>query len=266
MKKWLLTLCGISTLAVAASRPATAQTEQSHLYTVQKSGVLRVCEWPMYYAITYRDPTTGNLQGIDADLSKDLAAAMGVKLQYVDTSFSTFVADVQTNKCDIAMFGVGATLKRAEAVAFSHPYLISNVYAVVLKSGKIKNWADIDKPGVTVAVTLGSYTQPLMQKYLKQAKLDPVAPPSTVLAELMSHRADVIMTDYPTSIKMEKLFPTTTFMTPPEKLAVTPYAYVVVQGDQIWLNYINLFVDTIKRDGTLQAAANANGLGPIVAP
>ena len=33
-------------------------------------------------------------------------------------------------------------------------------------------------------------------------------------------------------------------MLPNEKLAITPYAYVVPQGDQIWLNYINLFVET----------------------
>ena len=36
-------------------------------------------------------------------------------------------------------------------------------------------------------------------------------------------------------------------------------------GDQIWLNYINLFVDTIKLDGRLEAFAEKNGLGPIVA-
>jgi len=40
---------------------------------------------------------------------------------------------------------------------------------------------------------------------------------------------------------------------------------VVPQGDQIWLNYINLFVDTIKLDGRLDAYAEANKLGPIVA-
>ena len=55
-------------------------------------------------------------------------------------------------------------------------------------------------------------------------------------------------------------------MTPTEKLAVTPYAYVVPQGDQIWLNYINLFVDTIKLDGRLKKYAEKNKLGPIVAP
>src|SRR4051794_27184493 len=53
---------------------------------------------------------------------------------------------------------------------------------------------------------------------------------------------------------------------PTEKLAVTPYAYVVPQGDQIWLNFINLFVDTIKLDGRLLQAAKRHKLDPIVAP
>jgi hypothetical protein len=47
---------------------------------------------------------------------------------------------------------------------------------------------------------------------------------------------------------------------------VTPYAYVVPPGDQIWLNYINLFVDTIKLDGRLMKYAKKHKLDPIVAP
>ena len=53
---------------------------------------------------------------------------------------------------------------------------------------------------------------------------------------------------------------------PPEKLAITPYAYAVPQGDQVWLNFINLFIDTIKLDGRLKKYAEKNKLGPIVAP
>ena len=82
----------------------------------------------------------------------------------------------------------------------------------------------------------------------------------------MSNRADVIMTDFPSSLRMVKEFPGTKYLLPPEKLAVTPYAYVVAPGDQVWLNYVNLFVDTIKLDGRLAAAAARNGLTPIVAP
>ncbi len=67
----------------------------------------------------------------------------------------------------------------------------------------------------------------------------------------MAQRVDVIMTDFPTAIKVTDEFDWADLSLPEEKLAITPYAYVVPPGDQIWLNYINLFVDTIKLDGRL---------------
>ncbi|MCP1758068.1 ABC transporter substrate-binding protein [Bradyrhizobium elkanii] len=246
--------------------PAAAQQTQSRLYEITKSGVLRVCIWPMYYSISFRNPDSGQLEGIDIDLSRELAKDMGVKLDYVETSFGSFIADLQANKCDLGMFGVGATMKRAQAVAFSDPYLTSGVYAVVRKGGPITSWADIDKPGVNAGVSLGSYVENFMRSYFKNAKTVAVAPPATTQAELMAQRVDVVMTDYPASIKMNAQFDWTTTVAPPENLSVTPYAYVMNQGDQIWLNYVNLFVRTIKLDGRLKAAAEKNKLGPIVAP
>ena len=44
------------------------------------------------------------------------------------------------------MFGIGATLKRAPAVAFSHPYLQTGIYAVVRKGSDIKTWATSTNP------------------------------------------------------------------------------------------------------------------------
>jgi cyclohexadienyl dehydratase len=115
-------------------------------------------------------------------------------------------------------------------------------------------------------VSLGSYIEPFMKNYLKNAELVSVAPPNTREAELVAGRVDVIMTDYPTAIKVTDEFDWAQTILPDEKLAITPYAYVVAQGDQIWLNYINLFIDTIKLDGRLKTYADKNKLGPIVAP
>ena len=262
-----LALAAAAALSLAGPvTPAFAQQAQSRLYDITKAGKLRVCTWPLYYSISFRNPSTGQLEGIDADLMKELAKDMGVRLEVVDTAFGTFIADLQANKCDIGMFGVGATMKRAQAVEFSKPYLVTNVYAVIKADGPIKQWSDIDKTGMTAVVTLGSYIEPFMRGYLKNATLNAVSPPATSQAELMSNRADVIMSDFPTAIRMKKEFDGVTFLLPTEKLAVTPYAYVVAPGDQIWLNYVNLFVDTIKLDGRLAKAAEKNGLTPIVAP
>lgn len=253
-------------LALTAGPEASAQQQDSRLYQITSSGTLRVCQYPSYYSISFRNPQTGEIEGIDADLSKELAKELGVELQIVESSFGTFIADLQANKCEIGMFGVGATLQRAQAVAFSDPYLLTSIYAVGSKDGAVQSWEDIDKDDVKVAVTLGSYIEPFMKGYLENAEVVTVAPPATREGELVAGRVDVIMTDYPTAVKVTDEFDWAITIEPNETLRLTPYSYVVPQGDQIWLNYVNLFVRTIKLDGRLQHFAEKNKLGPIVAP
>ena len=249
-----------------AAGPAEAQQTQSRLYEVTKSKKLRVCQFPLYYSISFRNPKTGEIDGIDADLAKELAKELDAKLEIVETSFATFIADLQAGKCEIGMFGVGATLKRAQAVEFSKPYLVTNIYVVTRKdSTKVKTWEDLDKKGVKAAASLGSYIEVYMKDYLKNAEVVSIAPPNTREAELVAGRVDAILTDFPTAIKVTDEFDWAVTILPNEKLAITPYAYVVPQGDQIWLNYINLFVDTIKLDGRLMKYAKKHKLDPIVA-
>jgi len=255
-----------ATIGLMASAGAEAQQTQSRLYDVTKSKKLRVCQFPLYYSISFRNPKSGKIEGIDADLAEELAKELDAKLEIVESSFGSFIADLQANKCEIGMFGVGATLKRAQAVEFSRPYLLTNLYAVTRKDSKIKKWEDIDQKGIKAAVSLGSYMEPFMKGYVKNAEVVSVAPPNTREAELVAQRVDVIITDFPTAIKVTDEFDWATYILPNEKLAITPYAYVVPQGDQIWLNYINLFVDTIKLDGRLMKYAKKHKLDPIVAP
>lgn len=264
--KTIMASAAIAAGFLASTSQGHAQQTESRLYEITKNGTLRVCQYPAYYSISFRNPTTGEIEGIDADLSKELAKELGVELEIVESSFGTFIADLQANKCEIGMFGLGATLARAQSVAFSKPYLLTSIYAVVRAGGDIKTWDDIDKPGVTVATTLGSYIEPFMRDYLKEAELATVAPPASREGELVANRADVIMTDYPTAVKVTDEFDWAETIEPNEVLRLTPYAYVVPHGDQIWLNYVNLFVDTIKLDGRLKFFAEKNKLGPIVAP
>ena len=215
-----------------------------------KSQKLRAWNWPEYYAISYKNPQTGQLEGIDIDIAKEFAGELKAELEFVETSFSGFIADLQTDKCDIGMFGIGATLSRAQAVEFSEPYIVTSVYGVTRKDHpKIKSWDDMDQEGIVVATQLGSYVDVFMKAYLKKAKVLSVQPPATREGEVATNQADVLMTDYPVAKKLEATQEWAKIINPAEPLAVTPYAYAVAPGDQVWLNYINLFVKTIKRDG-----------------
>src|SRR5260370_21129482 len=160
-------------VGVARGAPSMAggQALQSRLFEVTKSKKLRVCQFPLYYSISFRNPKTGEIEGIDADLSKELAKELGAELEIVESSFGTFIADLQANKCEIGMFGVGASLKRAQAVEFSKPYLLTNIYAVTRKGGPIKSWAHVDKKGGRTAGTLGSHIEPLLKTSIQNAEL-----------------------------------------------------------------------------------------------
>src|SRR5215510_14801496 len=186
MRTWTLQLLALVGLAIGLSFGNAAETQQqlqSRLYEVTKNKKLRVCQFPLYYSISFRNPTTGKIEGIDADPALELAKELGAELEIVESGFATFIADLQANKCEIGMFGVGATLKRAQAVEFSKPYLITNIYAVTRKGGKIRAWDDIDQKGIKAAVSLGSYIEVFMKSYLKNAEVVSIAPPNTREAE-----------------------------------------------------------------------------------
>jgi cyclohexadienyl dehydratase len=246
--------------------PVNAQQTQSRLFEVTKNRKLRVCMYPLYYAISFRNPKTNELSGLDIDLAKELATELGAELQFVESGFGTFIADLQANKCEIGMFALGATLKRAQAVEFSKPYMLASVYAVAKSGGKVKAWADLDQPGIKVAVLLGSYIENVAKGYFKQATVVSVQPPTTREAELSAGRVDAIMVDYPTVLRAKEEFDWAVSIDPPERLAPTLVGYAISPGDQIWLNYVNLFIDTIKLDGRLLTIAKKYKLDGSIAP
>ena len=79
------------------------------------------------------------------------------------------------------MFGIGATLSRAQAVEFSEPYIVTSIYGVTRKDHpKVKSWDELDQEGIVVATQLGSYVDVFMKSYLKKAKVLSVQPPATL--------------------------------------------------------------------------------------
>lgn len=252
-------------LVWAGSPVAHAQAESPTLERIRASKTLRVCIWPDYYGITYRNPRSNELGGIDIDLSAELAKDLGVRLSHVESSFPTLIQDLKSERCDVAMFAIGVLPQRRQQLDFSQPYLQSDIYGVTTRSNRVvREWADIDKPGVVVAVQAGTVMETVMPAALKHAKVAVVRPPATRERELEAGRVDVFMTDYPYSRRLLDNADWAKLVAPPQPFHVLPYAYAIRQGDPLWLARLDEFVARIKRDGRLQAAAKRHGLSAIV--
>ncbi len=252
-------------VALSLSLGAAACTAGVVLDRVKSTGTVRVCIWPDYYGITFRDPRSDVLSGIDIELSTEFARALGVKLQYVESSFAKLVDNLVGDRCDVAMHAVGVTPQRARELKFSQPYLQSDIYGITTRTHRaVRQWSDIDQRGVKVAVQAGTFMEPVMAEALKQARLVVIRPPQTREQELESGRVDVFMTDYPYSRRLLDNADWARLVAPPRPFHPLPYAYAVKPGDEEWLAEIDRFVAQIKRDGRLAAAARRYGLDEIV--
>ncbi|MFG6412824.1 ABC transporter substrate-binding protein [Roseateles sp. DC23W] len=251
-------------LLVGGTATATA-TAAPTLERVRASGELRICIWPEYHGISLRHPRTGQLTGMDIDLSAAFAADLKVSPRYVDSSFATLVEDLQLGRCDVAMFAVGKTAQRERQLRFTRPYMASDIYAVTtLSSRVVQRWEDLDRPGVRIAVQAGTFMEPVMAQALKQATLVTVQPPDTRERELEAGRVDAFMTDYPYSRRLLDSADWARLVAPAKPFHVLPYAYAVRPGDAAWLDTVDGFVARIQRDGRLRQAAERHGLAAIV--
>ena len=235
------------------------------LTAMAQASELRVCIWPDYYGISYRNRKTLALQGIDVDLARELGKDLGLSTRFVDSSFATLIDDVLGDRCDIAMFAIGITPARADKLRFTTPHLQSDIFAITTRSNRrIQTWADIDQPGVVVAVAKGTYHEPVMRSRLKAASLAVVDTPQAREQEVESGRADVFMTDYPFSRRMLDNVDWARLVSPPGTFHLTSYAWAVKPGDDAWYRRVEAFVTAIKQDGRLLSAARKHQLEPVV--
>lgn len=239
--------------------PASAQ--QGTLERINARKILRVCIWPDYFAISYRDPKTRQLSGIDIDMAKALAHDLGVTVEFIDSSFAQLIPDVTEGRCDIAMFAIGITPLRLEKLRFTKPHLASDIYAITtLSNRRIKTWADIDKADRIVAVAKGTLHEPIMREKLKTATLKVLETPHAREQEVESGRADVFMTDFPYSQRMLKTTDWARLIKPDTSYHITPYAYAMLPGDDRWHSRVEQFVARQKSNGELRNAAERHGL------
>jgi len=265
---YLFRVLMVSALVAGLAGPVNAQVSAGNrLEHIKEAKAVRVCIWPDYYSITYRNPKTQQLSGIDIDMANELGKDLSVAVQFVDSSFAKLIDDVTQDRCDVAMFAIGITPVRTEKLRFTKPHLASDIFAITTKTNRrIKGWEDIDKAGSVVAVAKGTLHEPVMKDRLKAAQLLVLDTPFAREQEVQSGRADVFMTDFPYSQRFMVNADWARLVSPPSTYHLTPYAYAMKPGDDAWHARLERFVSDIKRDGRLLASAKLHGLAPIVAP
>lgn len=94
--------------ALAAELPAA----------IRQRGTIIAAIVPNYPPLESRDPATNALTGFDVELGNAIAAKLGVKIDWQETSFEQMVAAVDTGRVDIILSGMTDLASRYDKVTF----------------------------------------------------------------------------------------------------------------------------------------------------
>lgn len=229
------------------------QSVADRLDRILEAGVLRVGTTMDTPVFSMRD-ASGTLVGLDMDLLATLEPALGVKIEYVKMTFGTMLPDLLADKFDMAMSGMGRTFERARVATFSKPYMRYGKLLMIRSADaeKFKVPADLDKPGIKVAYNRGGLNDQFVNAEFTQAT--PAGYPSNQLAtaDLLAGKVDAQMQDSTAAVYMARNNPRLAAMAPDNVLHPVYVAALLRREDQTLQNFINIWIDQIEMDGTLE--------------
>lgn len=229
--------------------------EAGHLEDIAARGTIRIGTTGDYIPMSYFNPRTGEYEGIDAELSQLIAASLGVKIQYVPTSWPTLAADTQADKFDIALCGISRNFNRAKTMAMSDAYgegLFGKTILCRQKDAKrFRSLADIDRPDVRVMINPGGTNEKFAHANLKQAQLIVHDENADIPRQIAEGHADIMITETVEAahyVRSDKRLAAPLINEPFTRHSC---GILMTKGDQEWLNYINFVLAELRMDGTM---------------
>jgi cyclohexadienyl dehydratase len=228
----------------------------SRLDEIAERGNLRACTTGDYKPYSFLRPD-GQFEGIDIEFTNALAKSLGVKAEFVKTSWSRLMVDF-IKQCDLAMGGVSITLDRQKHAFFTQPYLVDGKTPIArcVDVNKYQTIAQIDQPATRVIVNSGGTNERFAKRYFPHATLTVYLDNVTLFQQILAGKADVMVTDASETLLQQKLNPGLCSIHPDKPFDVVEKAFLVPRGDVAFQQYVDQFLHLWKENGDYRAVVD----------
>lgn len=226
------------------------------------TGPLRVALFEGNAVHAVRSPT-GELRGVAHDMGGELARRIGAPFApVVYTSFAALLADGKVGAWDVAFLGVSP--ERRAFLDFTADYLEVEVGYLVPSEASIATMADVDRPGVRIAVVERGSPEALLAPLLRNASLVRAPALGPALQLVTERKADLIAGPKPAMFGLAARLPGSRVLDGAPARERIALAMPKGRGEPA-LAYAASFVEQVKRDGTVARAverASLRGVTP----
>jgi polar amino acid transport system substrate-binding protein len=206
----------------------------------------------------------GDPVGVAPDMALEIANRLGVPVKYFTFKSPAELADkALSDVWDIGL--IGAEPQRAEMIAFTNAYVeIESTYLVPAGS-PLKTIADVDKPGVRIAVTGKTAYGLWLDNNIKHATLHRSATFDTAFAEFVDSKMDALAGLRPGLIKDVAKLPGSRLIE--GRFSAVQQAIGTQKKNAAGAAFLRDFAEEVKRSGFVQSLIEKHKVqGLTVAP
>lgn len=235
-------------LVAATGFAGVAQADK--LDDIISSGTLRCAVVLDFPPMGMRDANNEPI-GFDVDYCNDLAKALGVKAEIVETPFPERIPALMSGRVDVGVASTSDTLERAKTVGFSVPYFAFEMAVTANEKSGIKSFDDMK--GHTVGATAGTFEAIALEKQVQEwgtGEFRPYQTQADVFLALSQGQIDATVSTSTVAMANVKTgnFPGISVVG--KAPFDTDYVALFTNRDEYGLiNYLNLFVNQQVRTG-----------------
>jgi len=200
---------------------------------------------------------SGGYTGVPVDLGKDMAAQLGVPVEYVAYPNSGKITDAaSTGVWDVTFLPQDA--ERETKMSFGPIYEVADATYIIKAGSPIRDFATLDQPGVKVAAVNGTTTMRGAQAHLKNAKVTGYQTYDEIFGLLKNGEIDAFALSRDQLNEMAKKIPGTRVLDGTFKKTITAVAVPLNHPQS--LAFVKKFMADAIANGTMRKAYDNNGL------
>ena len=200
---------------------------------------------------------SGGYAGVPVDLGKEMAAQLGVPVEYVTYPNSGQIVDaVGKGTWDVTFLPKDP--EREGRMSFGPIYEVADATYIVKAGSTVKDFATLDQPGVKVAAVNDTTTMRGAIAHLKNARVSGYQTYDEIFNLLKNGEIDAFALSRDQLNDMAKKIPGTRVLDETFKQTVT--AVAVPPNHPLALAFVSKFLTDATTNGTLRKAYDDNGL------
>jgi ABC-type amino acid transport substrate-binding protein len=198
---------------------------------------------------------SGRLVGFDIEIAHLLAKQLGVSLELVRTELSQIPQSLSEGRCDIVMAGVVMTPEWSQRLSFSTPYM-DTALGFVVRDHRKEEFSSLEALQNLESLRIGAqqdapYYINMFRDHLPEAEIVLLRSPREFFRE-KAGELDALVYTAEAGSAWSLVYPDYSVAVPHPLVLAVPLAYPVKRGDRDMVDYVDVWIELKKKDGTIQ--------------